>query len=284
MKFDKLFFRHDEAVALGSADKAIILEFVRWSCHFKEADANREYLTSRYFHDGNWWMQDSQEAWLERLPWLSIRTFQRYVNDLCDVGLLIRIRNGRTTGRDPNFYRADPNCQFVTNTLTANLTPPSCQFDRYVDANLADTSLSKNHTKNQLRSVEPGGSDLSLDIKLKPKKYDDEDLAIAEAWLEYALGEMRWKKPHSSWTKETFAKDLAKIRRVTGMTHDGLRELLAFVRKDSFWMDKALSPIGLLKKNATGSTKIDNILLQATKKERKNDKIMAMINSKEDPF
>lgn len=155
MKFDKLFFRHEDAVALKSADKAIIVEFIRWSCHFKESAESDPYVTAKYFQDGVWWMQDTQEAWQARLPWLSIRTIRRYLEEVCEAGFVAkRISGGNGNGREGSFYRVieEARGQFDLKGLEANLTLARGQFDQGLEANLAPTSLSKNQTKNQTKN------------------------------------------------------------------------------------------------------------------------------------
>lgn len=105
MKFTTLSFNHEEAVVLGNSDKAIIMEFVRWSCYFNESEAENEYMARKYLMDGHWWMQDSYEAWQERMPWLSLTTIKRYFNDLCKRGFLSKRTLNYGHGRLPNFYR-----------------------------------------------------------------------------------------------------------------------------------------------------------------------------------
>lgn len=100
----KLSYSRDEAIALGSADKATILEFIRWSVYFKETGYNPD--TSKYFFDGHWWMQDSIQTWVNRLPWLSERTIKAYFAELIDRGYVARRKSTFVTGGSaPNFYR-----------------------------------------------------------------------------------------------------------------------------------------------------------------------------------
>jgi hypothetical protein len=97
---------------------------------------------------------------------------------------------------------------------------------------------------------------------------------IGHEWLEYALSEMPWMAGKPSWTAERFAQDLEKVKRATQLNDDGLRAILAFVRKDDFWRDKACSPTGLLKKNSAGLRKIDNIIPRLrTPEDRKREEL-----------
>lgn len=171
MKFDKLFFRHDEAVALGSSDKAVILEFVRWSCHFKESDNNQDYLKRKYFMDDVWWMQDSHEAWQERLPWLGKTTIRRYLDELCDRGFLFKRVVIDERGRAPNFYRANSDAQIGPRGVVSKTDIGSVQIGQGVVSNLAPIILStKIQTKIQTnKSASPGG-----DLVCVPKWLEDD--------------------------------------------------------------------------------------------------------------
>src|SRR6476659_3690427 len=147
MKFDKLWFRHEDAVALGSADKAIILEFIRWSCHYKESE---EEPNTKYHMDGHWWMQDSFEAWCKRMPWLSLRTIKTYFTDLHTAGFIDKKTVGKSRGgRDPNFYRAiepqEVKCKKCHKRLSADSALVECEICTRLSA---DSALSFISTKN----------------------------------------------------------------------------------------------------------------------------------------
>lgn len=249
MKFDKLFFRHDEAAKLGSSDKAVILEFIRWSCHFKAAAFQK--FENSYFFDGHWWMQDSYEAWIERMPWLSRRTIARYLDELHVEGYLAKVLSGSGNGgRVPNFYRAlEVECQNAQGGLSAKSAEVECQIGTNLSANLALSSLSKNHTKipKNLPALFPS-----------PNFIPPADLELAIKWLEMAKKEMPWQK---NWKVEQFAADLNKIKHRTNLNDSGLEELFNFVKNDDWWRSKALSPAGLLTKSANGNKKIDNLIM-----------------------
>ncbi len=249
MKFDKLFFRHEDAVALGSADKAIILEFIRWSCHFKEASQNNSEFAARYFFDGVWWMQDSYEAWRQRLPWLSVRTIRRYLEEIYEAGFMDkRVCGGEGNGREPNFYRIRDiaNGQIDQGGLKANLTIAKGQSDQGLKAKLATTSLSKNHSKNRTKE--------SRVVFSRP-----EDMELGQKWLDFAL-KVKEGNAYSSWTVENFARELAKVKRRTGFGDKKMEDILAFVEKNEFWAKNAISPAALLTISKNNMRKIDNIV------------------------
>jgi hypothetical protein len=58
------------------------------------------------------------------------------------------------------------------------------------------------------------------------------------------------------------------MRESDGYTHEEIREALAFVERDEWWKGKAMSPVGLRKKNAEGVPKIATILKQARSANR----------------
>ena len=288
MKFDKLFFRHEDAVALGSADKAIILEFVRWSIHSKEAAQDRAYMAAKYFMDDHWWMQDSYEAWHARMPWVGKSTLRRYIEELCESGYLIKKFVNGQNGRAPNFYRANPSAQFGTQSPVLSSSIGSAQFEHAPVLN-SDTGFlyTKNQTKTHTKNPdEPIGSVLDLPpispLKVKQPKYLAEDLATAKSWLEYALGEMNWKKPNAGFTPEKFAEGIARLRKTANLDHNHIDGLLDFVKRDEFWRKVSLSPVALLKRSSNGNLKIDNLLLAM--KGALNTKTKQMYDAVEEAF
>ncbi len=130
-----------------------------------------------------------------------------------------------------------------------------------------------NGTNGTLATVKPPRARPRVDPKPLKATHSESDLAVGSSWLEYALVEMPWKSDDPSWTALAFAEGLAKVRRATGVSDEGLVELLRFVSADDFWRDKACSPAGLLKKSArNGERKIDNILVRMrTKTDRAVD-------------
>lgn len=260
MKFNTLFLRHEDAVTLGSADKALILEFVRWSCHFKESQEQDEYHTRKYFADGVWWMQDSMEAWHARMPWLGERTIRRHIDDLVTAGYLIKRVVGLSSGgRAPNFYRTsdqEVRGQNDQRGLEAKMAEVRGQNGHQLEAKMAASFITKNQTKNQTKNPPPSFPDLEL----------------AKEWLAYAHETMKWKTAPSSWTDIKFATALSKIRKATDLNEEGLRAMFNFAKGDSFWQDKILSPAALLEGSKNGLKKIDNLLLamKGSKQYREN--------------
>lgn len=106
-ELNALYFDWRLAKHFGGINKAVILEFIRWSVSFKTKNYDPDrYFERRYFAEDSWWMQDSIEAWKARMPWVSERSMRRYINELVEEGFIFRrevyLTNG---GREPNFYR-----------------------------------------------------------------------------------------------------------------------------------------------------------------------------------
>lgn len=97
------------------------------------------------------------------------------------------------------------------------------------------------------------------------------DLSLGEEWFKYAHEVMEWQ---TAFSPDKFAGDIAKVKKATNLNDDGIRAVLSFVAKDDFWRNKAVSPIGLLKKNQGGVRKIDTILSQMKPKEDATDRAL----------
>jgi len=83
---------------------------------------------------------------------------------------------------------------------------------------------------------------------------DPEDVAIAESWGQYAREVSRTVKVDlQAWTRAA-----RQLRELDGLSHDELRALLAFVREDPFWRDKAASLPGLRIRSPNGLRKVEN--------------------------
>lgn len=172
MKFDKLMLRHEDAERLGSADKALILEFIRWSCHYKAAEQEPNL---KYHRLGHWWMQDSFDAWQKRMPWLSLRTIKTYFNELYEVGAIDKITVGNARGgRDPNFYRVIEGwwvkCKKCQKTLSANSALVECENCTRLSANSALSFISTNNPPDN-QTNNPASGDAPK-IPLAPKMTD----------------------------------------------------------------------------------------------------------------
>ncbi len=291
---------------------ALIFNRIAWSINFHEQ--NRERYANEYFVDGHWWMTDTAESLARHFDGLiSVRSVKEVIRDFEDDGLLIGRKIGKTTWDQTKWYavnlekyeklhREQPE-EILADISTADGNPEMhsaisalSRVQELHNEHSAISALSsslisptESHPKNQERgTTETVVPVLSASRPPKrpkaPLKFDPPDLEVGTEWLEHALTEMKWDRGSESWTPEKFAAAVAKVRKATGLTHEGTKGVLSFIRGHKFWGDVALTPTGLLRKNEDGIRKIDTILVQMTKHDRKNARHEAMMNSEEDPF
>lgn len=101
----------------------------------------------------------------------------------------------------------------------------------------------------------PTATDLktSRPAKEKPSEFDFE---IADAWHSHALT----VTPNKKCNRDREADAVRMLRSVDGYPEADIRALLAFVKRDSFWSNNALSPCGLRITKPGGVRKIENIV------------------------
>jgi len=106
--------------------------------------------------------------------------------------------------------------------------------------------------------------------------------SLGEDWLVHALREMPWKENASGWDSATFAEQLRKVKKSTGLNDEGMRAVLDFISVSEFWTKNAVSPKGLLSKGKSGLRKIDTILSQMkTPEMRRDEKLLEWANGPE---
>lgn len=216
MKIDKIWFRHEDAVRLGSADKAAILEFVRWSCHYKESE---EEPNLKYHMDGHWWMQDSFAAWQKRMPWLSLRTLKSYFNELYDAGYLDKRTVGKSSGgRDANFYRpTDPDdvkCKKCHEKLSADSALVECKSCTRLSAESALSFIStKNLSKNQTRNPASGEApNIAVATKMTEWEASDELAPVFENLNKLPACKRQFhREKYRLWLKELMQEQATTI-------------------------------------------------------------------------
>lgn len=101
---------------------------------------------------------------------------------------------------------------------------------------------------------------------VKAKIAPPEDvLELAIEWVGYAKTMLSWRV-FTEADNLKFAEGIQKIMAVTDLNMEGMRRVLAFVRKDDFWCKNAISPIALTKKkDGKDLRKIDYILMAMRK-------------------
>lgn len=104
----------------------------------------------------------------------------------------------------------------------------------------------------------------------------DAELSLGSDWLTYALVHFPSKVADAKWNASDFALELRKVANTCGWTIDHMRDLLAWVKADTFWCNKVASPFGLLKKSSNGLRKIENAAAASKSKAQiRNDQIKA---------
>ncbi len=87
-----------------------------------------------------------------------------------------------------------------------------------------------------------------------PKPVEPDDIALAEAWAEYAREVSTTVKPDVlAW-----AQVVRQLREIDGLTHEDVRALLAFVRFDHFWQMQSASLPGMRHRAKNGLLKFEN--------------------------
>lgn len=282
-------FSHAIAYKYG-IPQAMILNRIIWSInyHYENEDKYRE----SYYLDDLWWMDDSCEAIARHFGGLfSAVTVRRAIKCFEGDGLLISRKRRAEIWDQTKWYALNvalfesliksPHLIKMIKSaphLIKMINSTFDQNDQIEPIIMINSSSSNSQTDNLTKSPD------TIEPKLKTSKYEPEDFATAKKWLEYALREMKTIKPNRDWSAESFASHLRKVRLVMDWNHEAMNNLLQFVEFHPFWASVCTSPNGLLKKNKDGIRKIDQIFNQITRGDRKHDKLMAMLNSEEDPF
>ena len=269
--FKKMFLDQKVGKALSCPNKALIVEFIKWSCEAKEAS---EDFQSQFYHDKKFWMFDTLEAWQERLPWASIRTIRRCLSDLKKQGwiyaeYLAENKNNRTL-----FYswNKEKYAQAYEDEKPED-EKPEVSHDDSEETPCVQNGQMNDDTENpcvqngQITSVQngqmymcPNWTDLHSNKSSKsPTKntpplsiihndlYQD-DLAIAQAWLKHAHFEVPDTQRPKRWTEAHFHKQVAQVREATEISTEGLWKVLEFVKSNDFWCKHVWEPKMLLKK------------------------------------
>lgn len=84
------------AVALKNSDKAIILQQIHYWLQ-----------RSNNIVDGHRWVFNTAKGWQKQFPWITEKTVQRYLKDLCDRGLLITANYNKANFDRTKWYRID---------------------------------------------------------------------------------------------------------------------------------------------------------------------------------
>lgn len=249
---------------------ALVLNRLVWSINIHEQQNQKDF-----FIDGKWWCYDSAKSIANHFPGiLCERSVKSVIAKLKEDRLLFTSKMKQNKWDQTNWYAINEekyqrligldNKHQKDNLLESEIgqelpfqSGEVYTLDRGNDA-LSSTLL--NSPSNSLsKDINPPSAKApAVPDKLK---YSDEDLSLAHEWLNYSK-EFTPGEPNKAWTPERFATEIAKTKRVSGITHEDMIKALEFVRSDEeFWQTKALSPASLYGfSKSNGLRKIQNIL------------------------
>ena len=223
----------------------------KWLWVFCLCEAGRENkegifsCTTKWLIDASGCLEDEVSAGLKHLS---------------DQGL-ITLTNGSV--RNPNgsdLIRTDPNGS-VPNGTERNVTKRN-ETER------------KKRTKKTTRCRAP--------LSSHDPEFSIIEGSLGDDWLAHALKEMPWKENSAGWDAATFAAQLLKVKKSSGLNDEGMRAVLDFISASDFWTKNAVSPKGLLTKGKSGLRKIDTILSQMkTPEMRRDEKLLEWANGPE---
>jgi hypothetical protein len=107
---------------------------------------------------------------------------------------------------------------------------------------------------------------------VRAEKICAEDRVFAEQWAAITKAEAPWL--FAKLKIDDYAKAVARIKRHLQISNDAMRFLMSYIESSDFWRKNAVSPVGVFKRSTNGCLKIDNIVLQM-KRDDKRFGIMA---------
>ncbi len=122
---------------------------------------------------------------------------------------------------------------------------------QHIGQGTRDKAAENNHKED----IYPPKSEPKPPRKATGGPIDSSDFSLAKDWHDWASKRLPTLKPALERAADVFRK----AREVDGLSHDQLRALFEFVKKDGFWSTKVYSPLGLRQKSGNGLTKLENI-------------------------
>ncbi len=243
---------------------------IRESIRSKQASSDPDL---RYFIDGEWWMQDSFQAWQSAFPWLTKRTIIQYLDDLsskcyhdgpkcegsegCSNPYVVKKTLSANGNKLPNYYRLNPNWVPTIGQNDSDpsekISPPLVKKFHHPSEKISLSSYSNNLTSNQTKKEAP-----PLEFK---EKVNSVDTNIAKAWLGHI--EAQGLRIEKGWSVESWANELARIRRLDNRSIEEMERVINHIMRTPFWTKNCRCPMTLRNKNENGQTKIETILAQA---------------------
>lgn len=98
-------------------------------------------------------------------------------------------------------------------------------------------------------------------LKKKSKPPNDFDAQLAGGWADHARAVI----PSIKVNAPAWAKAIRDLRVLDGLSESEIAATLDWIKRDDFWRQNAVSPVGLRKPSRNGLRKIDNIRLAMAK-------------------
>ena len=264
--FERHHYNRSIAIELKSADKAFMVEFIKFSVEYK-AEKPEQYEPHT---DGRHYTWDTQDAWHNRLRWLSHRTIQNHLRDIRESGLVHaeqlspdnRDRTLYYTINDECYYKMEQmhNAEFASST-TQNLRSLNTQNLRDVPSN----NLTKNLTKNTRRRAN--------ELHKSCVPFDE---TMANEWMTWA----KTMSPNGRFNLTAFANAIMKMRTKFELSEQQITFMLEWIKADDFWAKNAISPASLLKPSPSDPSvsKLDRVISSIkARKKSKSERVMESI-------
>ena len=259
------FFDISHACEFG-VNEAIFINMLKgWIEHNRANEIN--------FHEGRYWSYNTTRAWSELLPFLTEKQIRTAVDNLVSKKVLIKGNFNKDKFIKTTWYAFEDEKNYLDRNFTSkkgeSICPPGQMYGEKNNFSKSEEMFNGEYIcpTGQLEETSRANAPIYNQQTYKQQKrriYTPTPLTEADTHLlEFFEDYSKWTRaeyPHISIDKDKWIKELAKIKEYIEGDIGLLNNILSFIQQDSFWKDKAISPMGLLKLSANGSKKIDNII------------------------
>lgn len=281
------------ACEFGSADRAIMFQQIQWACEYHR-DRAEKYPD--FFHDGNWWMKDTDEAWATWGPWRSKKSWSRDKKWLKDNGWIfveqlrrsqwdqtcyIAINEEKLAALQQKLLNEKSAPDKVVNSDRDKVSQSGSSQDVSLDRdNVSHSSISNRSTSRSKTIESAGGTQNGISTKKKTRSSkplpSENDKRLAELWREKHLAvnhPVKLREKCSDPVK--LAKDFADIRKRKGLNDEQVNAVIETFLTDTStwksrsgddigWRDIIIMPLGLLR-GKDGAHHIDRFIRRITR-------------------
>lgn len=190
------------AIILKSSDKALMLQQIHYWLQ-----------RSNNIEDGHRWVFNSVKNWQKQFPWLTEKTVQRYLKDLCDKGLLITGNFNKANFDRTKWYRIDYDAldkltqsKGTTSPNGKGLTVPMERDSLYQPIPI-DYTENTQETNNMFKSKKSNVADYQEEFKALWEQYPKGKKQGKQLALRSYI---RWRKLNKDNTYEKALEQLKK--------------------------------------------------------------------------